>query len=325
MGVTVEELLNVQNLEVHFPIKQGILSRATSYVHAVDGVSFTLHTGEILGIVGESGCGKTTTGFAIIRLVEPTGGKVFFQGQDLAGMTDAQMKPLRQKLQIIFQDPYSSLNPRMTLARTLAEPMNIHGRYQGSEQKDRIAHLLEIVGLKPEHQTRYPHQFSGGQRQRIGIARALCLDPEVIIGDEPVSALDVSIQAQIINLLLDLQEQFHLSYIIISHDLSIVEHLCDRILVMYLGKLVEIASYHDLYSNPKHPYTQALLSAIPSPNPRASKKRMILKGEIPSPINPPTGCRFHPRCPRRMDACAHVEPQLREHGQQHFVACHLYE
>jgi len=319
----VEELLNVQNLEVHFPIKKGILARTASYVHAVDDVSFTLHKGEIIGIVGESGCGKTTTGFAIIRLVEPTGGKVIFQGQDLAGMTDAQMKPLRQKLQIIFQDPYSSLNPRMTLARTLAEPMNIHGRYQGAEQKDRIAPLLEIVGLKPEHQTRYPQQFSGGQRQRIGIARALCLDPEVIIGDEPVSALDVSIQAQIINLLLDLQAQFHLSYIIISHDLSIVEHLCDRILVMYLGKLVEIASYHDLYSNPKHPYTQALLSAIPSPNPKAEKKRMILRGEIPSPINPPTGCRFHPRCPRRMDVCAQVAPQLREHGQQHFVACHL--
>lgn len=321
----MEELLNVQNLEVHFPIKQGILARTTSYVHAVDGVSFTLHRGEIIGIVGESGCGKTTTGFAIIRLVEPTGGKVLFQGEDLAGMTDAQMKPLRQKLQIIFQDPYSSLNPRMTLARILAEPMNIHGRYQGAEQKDRIAHLLEIVGLKPEHQTRYPHQFSGGQRQRIGIARALCLDPEVIIGDEPVSALDVSIQAQIINLLLDLQAQFHLSYIIISHDLSIVEHLCDRILVMYLGKLVEIASYHDLYSNPKHPYTQALLSAIPSPNPRAEKKRTILTGEIPSPIHPPAGCRFHPRCPRRMDQCNQVEPQLHEHGQGHIVACHLYE
>ncbi len=321
----MEELLNVQNLEVHFPIKQGILARTTSYVHAVDGVSFTLHRGEIIGIVGESGCGKTTTGFAIIRLVEPTGGKVLFQGEDLAGMTDAQMKPLRQKLQIIFQDPYSSLNPRMTLARILAEPMNIHGRYQGAEQKDRIAHLLEIVGLKPEHQTRYPHQFSGGQRQRIGIARALCLDPEVIIGDEPVSALDVSIQAQIINLLLDLQAQFHLSYIIISHDLSIVEHLCDRILVMYLGQLVEIASYHDLYSNPKHPYTQALLSAIPSPNPRAEKKRTILTGEIPSPIHPPAGCRFHPRCPRRMDQCNQVEPQLHEHGQGHIVACHLYE
>lgn len=321
----MEELLNVQNLEVHFPIKQGILARTTSYVHAVDGVSFTLHRGEILGIVGESGCGKTTTGFAIIRLVEPTGGKVLFQGDDLAGMTDAQMKPLRQKLQIIFQDPYSSLNPRMTLARILAEPMNIHGRYQGAEQKERIAHLLEIVGLKPEHQTRYPHQFSGGQRQRIGIARALCLDPEVIIGDEPVSALDVSIQAQIINLLLDLQAQFHLSYIIISHDLSIVEHLCDRILVMYLGKLVEIASYHDLYSNPKHPYTQALLSAIPSPNPKTEKKRMILTGEIPSPIHPPAGCRFHPRCPRRMDQCNQVEPQLHEHGQGHIVACHLYE
>ncbi|MDY0096319.1 MAG: dipeptide ABC transporter ATP-binding protein [Candidatus Vecturithrix sp.] len=324
-GAIVEELLNVQNLEVHFPIKQGILARTTSYVHAVDGVSFTLHRGEILGIVGESGCGKTTTGFAIIRLVEPTGGKVLFQGDDLAGMTDAQMKPLRQKLQIIFQDPYSSLNPRMTLARILAEPMNIHGRYQGAEQKERIAHLLEIVGLKPEHQTRYPHQFSGGQRQRIGIARALCLDPEVIIGDEPVSALDVSIQAQIINLLLDLQAQFHLSYIIISHDLSIVEHLCDRILVMYLGKLVEIASYHDLYSNPKHPYTQALLSAIPSPNPKTEKKRMILTGEIPSPIHPPAGCRFHPRCPRRMDQCNQVEPQLHEHGQGHIVACHLYE
>lgn len=321
----METLLNVQNLQVHFPIKKGILSRTASYVYAVDGVSFTLKKGEILGIVGESGCGKTTTGFAILRLVEPTGGRVLFQGQNLAGMTDAQMKPLRQKMQIIFQDPYSSLNPRMTLARTLAEPMNIYGRYQGVEQRERIAHLLEIVGLKPEHQTRYPHQFSGGQRQRIGIARALCLDPEVIIGDEPVSALDVSIQAQIINLLLDLQEKLSLSYIIISHDLSVVEHLCDRIIVMYLGKFVEIASYHDLYSSPKHPYTQALLSAIPVPDPKAVRNRMILEGEVPSPINPPTGCRFHPRCPHRMDQCSQSEPPLREHGQHQFVACYLYE
>ncbi|MBD3305686.1 ATP-binding cassette domain-containing protein, partial [candidate division KSB3 bacterium] len=292
----MQELLTVEDLQVHFPITKGILSRTVGYVYAVDGVSFTLNQGEIVGIVGESGCGKTTTGLSILRLVEPTGGKVMFQGTDVAQIADASLKAFRQKMQVIFQDPYSSLNPRMTLRRILAEPMKIHGIYQGSENAERITYLLESVGLKPEQMNRYPHQFSGGQRQRIGIARALCLDPQVIIGDEPVSALDVSIQAQIINLLLDLQQKFDLSYIIITHDLSVVEHLCDRIIVMYLGKFVEIASYHDLYTNPKHPYTQALLSAIPMPDPKVSRKRIILTGEVPSPINPPSGCRFHPRC-----------------------------
>ena len=317
----MEALLTVDDLKVHFPIKKGLFSRTVGYVYAVDGVSLTLRKGETIGLVGESGCGKTTTGMAILRLIEPTAGKVTLQGMDVSRMTKSQLSTMRKKIQIIFQDPYSSLNPRMTVNQILSDPMEIHGVYQGRERKDRIAYLLEKVGLSPEQGRRYPHEFSGGQRQRIGIARALALNPQVIIGDEPVSALDVSIQAQIINLLIDLQEEFQLSYIIIAHDLAVVEYICDRIAVMYLGKIVETASYRDLYISPKHPYTQALLSAVPVPDPRAVKDRAILKGDVPSPINPPSGCYFHPRCAHRIEGCDQGEPALKDIGGNHYVAC----
>jgi oligopeptide/dipeptide ABC transporter ATP-binding protein len=320
----VEELLSVDNLKVHFPIKKGLLSRTVGYVYAVDGVSFALGKGETIGLVGESGCGKTTTGFAILRLIEPTAGRVTFQGMGLSHMSKSQLRSLKREMQIIFQDPYSSLNPRMTVNQIIGDPMEIHGVYKGPERKDRIAYLLEKVGLTPEQGRRYPHEFSGGQRQRIGIARALALNPQLIIGDEPVSALDVSIQAQIINLLIDLQEEFGLSYIIIAHDLAVVEYICDRVVVMYLGKIVEMASYRDLYNDPKHPYTQALLSAIPVPDPKAVKEKAILKGDVPSPINPPSGCYFHPRCAYRMEGCNQDEPALKDIGGDHRVACYLY-
>ena len=320
----MEPLLTVNDLKVHFPITKGILSKTAGYVYAVDGVSFELGAGQTLGIVGESGCGKTTTGLAILHLIEPTDGQVIFQGKNISQNTKAERLKLRREMQIIFQDPYSSLNPRMTLNRTLSDPMKIHGLYHGSERQDRVAYLLEKVGLTPEQGRRYPHEFSGGQRQRIGVARALALNPQVIIGDEPVSALDVSIQAQIINLLIDLQDEFNLSYIIISHDLAVVEYICDRIAVMYLGKIVEMADYRQVYTNPKHPYTQALLSAVPVPDLNAKSKRIILGGDVPSPINPPSGCRFHPRCPECMDICAHEEPQLKNLGQDRWVACHLH-
>jgi oligopeptide/dipeptide ABC transporter ATP-binding protein len=292
----MEELLSVSDLKVHFPIKKGVFSRIIGYVYAVDGISLALKKGETVGLVGESGCGKTTTGMAILRLIEPTSGKVTFDGMDVSGMTKSQLQSLRRQMQIIFQDPYSSLNPRMTVNQIIGDPMDIHGVYQGQEREDRIAYLLEKVGLTPEQGRRYPHEFSGGQRQRIGIARALALNPQLIIGDEPVSALDVSIQAQIINLLIELQGEFGLSYIIIAHDLAVVEHLCDRIAVMYLGKIVEMASYRHLYTDAKHPYTQALLSAVPVPDPRKARGKTILMGDVPSPINPPPGCHF-PRLP----------------------------
>jgi oligopeptide/dipeptide ABC transporter ATP-binding protein len=319
----MEELLSVSDLKVYFPIKKGIFSRIVGYVYAVDGISLTLRKGETIGLVGESGCGKTTTGMAILRLIEPTSGKVVFEGMDVSQMTKSQLRSLRRQMQIIFQDPYSSLNPRMTVNQIIGDPMDIHGTYQGREREERIAYLLGKVGLTPEQGRRYPHEFSGGQRQRIGIARALALNPQLVIGDEPVSALDVSIQAQIINLLIDLQGEFGLSYIIIAHDLAVVEHLCDRIAVMYLGKIVEMAYYRDLYMDAKHPYTQALLSAVPVPDPRKARGKHILKGDVPSPINPPPGCHFHPRCPYRMEPCDRDEPILKDIGGHHYVACYL--
>ncbi len=320
----METLLDVEDLKVHFPIRRGVLSRTVGYVYAVDGVSLTLTPGETLGIVGESGCGKTTAGLAILRLIEPSSGRVTYNGEDLSQVGKARMRELRKELQVIFQDPYSSLNPRMTVRQILSDPMDVHGLYTGSQREARVSFLLERVGLSADAAGRYVHEFSGGQRQRIGIARALTLDPRVIIGDEPVSALDVSIQAQIINLLMDLQKDFELSYIIIAHDLAVVEHICDKIVVMYLGKVVESGAYADLYTDPKHPYTQALLSAVPVPDPERKRRRIVLKGDVPSPINPPTGCRFHPRCPRRMDECDHMEPEFKECDPGRKVACHLY-
>lgn len=318
-----ERLLEVQNLKKYFPIRSGIFHRTIGHVRAVDGVSFFLNRGESLGLVGESGCGKSTTARAILRLIEPTEGMIMFEDRNVCQLTNKELRYLRRDMQIVFQDPYASLDPRRSVGQTIGEPLDIFAvSWNKTEKEERIAYLLEKVGLEPEHAWRYPHEFSGGQRQRIGIARALALNPKLIIGDEPVSALDVSIQAQIINLLEDIQEEFGLSYIIIAHDLAVVEHICDRIAVMYLGRIVESASDIELYTNPKHPYTQALLSAVPEPDPDFKKKRIILAGDVPSPIAPPPGCHFHTRCSVREEICATRVPPLVDIGGNHYVACH---
>jgi oligopeptide transport system ATP-binding protein len=320
-----QPLLEVKDLKKYFPIKGGIFSKTIGHVQAVDGISFSLFPGETVGLVGESGCGKSTAARAILRLIEPSAGEVVFEGQDILQLGKKPMRSLRRQMQIIFQDPYASLNPRMTVASIVGEPLEIHKIAKGREKEEKVANILEKVGLRPEHMRRYPHEFSGGQRQRIGIARALALNPKLIIGDEPVSALDVSIQAQVINLLEDLQQEFNLTYLIIAHDLSVVEHISDRVAVMYLGKIVEMSTDRELYQNPSHPYTEALLSAVPRPDPTIKKQRIILPGDVPSPINPPSGCRFHTRCLYAKADCKTVEPQLQDIGGGHYVACHYWQ
>jgi oligopeptide transport system ATP-binding protein len=322
-----ETLLEVRNLVMHFPLTQGIIfQRRVGAVQAVDGISFTVRRGETLGLVGESGCGKSTTGRAILQLYKPTAGEVLFNGIDLTTLSAGDMRRQRKYLQMIFQDPYASLNPRMTVGSIIAEPMQIHNLVPKAERLQRVQELLETVGLNPYFANRYPHEFSGGQRQRIGIARALAANPQFIVADEPVSALDVSIQAQIINLLEDLQDRFDLTFLFIAHDLSVVRHISDRVAVMYLGKIVELADRDELYREPLHPYTKALLSAVPIPDPKVEKKRerIILTGDVPSPINPPSGCHFHTRCPYVMDICKRVEPRFADASNRHYVACHLF-
>jgi len=325
--MTTETLLRVDNLVKHFPIYQGVIRRQVGAVHAVDGVSFDIYKGETLGLVGESGCGKSTTGRTILRLYKPTDGHVYYDGTDLASLSEREMRQMRRKLQIIFQDPYASLNPRMTVADIVGEPLVVHKVASGKEVQERVQELLKLVGLNPAFADRYPHEFSGGQRQRIGVARALALQPDLIICDEPVSALDVSIQAQVINLLEDLQEQFGLTYLFIAHDLSVVRHISDRVAVMYLGVIMEMAERNELYDHPLHPYSQALLSAVPIPDPVAEERRqrVILEGDVPSPVNPPSGCRFRTRCPIAEAICTEQKPEWREVKPGHFVACHLVE
>lgn len=330
-AVSDKMLLEVKDLKKHFPIKRGFFtSRTVGYVKAVDGVSFYIREGETLGLVGESGCGKTTTGRLILRAYDPTAGDIWFTDRNLGRVNipildKQQLKQLRQNMQLIFQDPYSSLNPRMTLLEIVGEPLYVNKVAQGSEMKDQVAELLRVVGLRPEYMSRYPHAFSGGQRQRIGVARALALNPQLVVCDEPVSALDVSVQAQILNLLQDLQQKFGLTYLFISHDLSVVEHISDRVAVMYVGKLVESATTTELFINPRHPYTEALLSAVPKPDPRIRTEPIVLPGEVADPANPPSGCYFHPRCQYQKDYCATEEPALREIAPEHFVSCHRAE
>jgi oligopeptide transport system ATP-binding protein len=317
-------LIDARNIVKHYPILGGVLMKQTGSVRAVDGVSLTIGEGETVGLVGESGCGKTTFGRAILRLEEPTAGEIFFQGQNILGCSRNEMQALRREMQIIFQDPFSSLNPRKNVGQIIGEPLLVHGVKSRRQRDQRVLELLEVVGLRKEHMRRYPHQFSGGQRQRIGVARALALKPKLVVCDEAVSALDVSIQAQVINLLKDLQQDFGLTYLFISHDLSVVEHVSDRVAVMYLGKIVEIAPSKGLYLEPLHPYTQALLSAVPIPDPSLQRPgRIILKGDVPSPIDPPSGCRFHPRCRYAEGICSEAEPELREIRPQHWAACHF--
>ena len=317
-----EILLDVKNLEKYFPIKKGIFSKTIGYVKAVDDVTFSINKGETLGLVGESGCGKTTVGRSILRLIEPTAGSVFFEGKDITKMGGQELKSIRKEMQIIFQDPYSSLNPRITVGSMLMEILKFHEIAEGEAAEKRVEEILETVGLRKIHARRYPHEFSGGQRQRIGVARALAVEPKFIVCDEPVSALDVSIQSQIINLLMDLQAEMNFTYLFISHDLSVVEHISDRVSIMYLGKIVEVAGCEEVYYSPKHPYTEALLSAVPVPDPTRKSKRILLSGDVPSPANAPSGCHFHPRCPKVFEDCSTVCPELA--GGEHQVRCLLY-
>lgn len=315
-------LLRVENITKQFPIYGGLFSKQVAAVKAVQDISFEINKGETLGLVGESGCGKSTLGRSLIRLIEPSSGKIFFKNKEITHVNGTELRELRKKMQIIFQDPYASLNPRMTIGSILEEPLIIHNLFNSAkDRQDRVRELINLVGLRPEHLTRYPHEFSGGQRQRVGIARALAVNPELIICDEPVSALDVSIQAQVINLLMELQQKLGLTYIFIAHDLKVVEHVSHRVAVMYLGKIVELATADELYKNPQHPYTRALLSAIPIPDPKPRPERIILTGDVPSPLNPPTGCQFHPRCPLADANCAKQSPVLESKGPQHFVSC----
>ncbi len=320
-----EALLQVEDLKMHFPIYRGVFQRQVGAVHAVDGVSFDVKRGETLGLVGESGCGKSTTGRTILQLYKPTAGSVHFDGVDLVSLKNEDMRKTRRKLQMIFQDPYASLNPRMTVEQIVGEPLMVHNVATGKEIEERVKHLLELVGLNPSFASRYPHEFSGGQRQRVGVARALALQPSFIICDEPISALDVSIQAQVVNLLEELQEQFNLTYLFIAHDLSMVRHISKRVAVMYLGVIVELTDRDELYKSPLHPYTQALLSAVPIPDPAmdSQRQRIILEGDVPSPVNPPSGCRFRTRCPIADKICAESRPEFREVKSGHFVACHM--
>jgi oligopeptide/dipeptide ABC transporter ATP-binding protein len=319
-------LLEVHGLKKHFPIHKGVFSRVSGYVYAVDGVSFHIDRGETLGLVGESGCGKSTVGRTLLKLLEPTEGKILVNGEDITALDAAQMLPYRRQMQMIYQDPYASLNPRMSAGEIVGEPLIIHRVAAPKERRERVAHLFDRVGLRPELVNAFPHEFSGGQRQRIGIARALALNPELIVGDEPVSALDVSIQAQIINLLMDLQDEFKLSYLFVAHDLAVVEHISNRVAVMYLGRIVETTDKTSLFEMPLHPYTEALLSAVPIPKASArTRKRVILTGDVPSPINPPSGCHFHARCLYAMARCRHEVPALREVKPRHWAACHLHD
>lgn len=318
-------LLEVKNLVKHYPVRKGVFGRVTGQVHAVDDVSFSIAEGETLGLVGESGCGKSTTGKAVLKLVEPTSGSIDWRGRRIDQLSAANMRPFRRELQAVFQDPYSSLNPRMRAQDIVGEPIRNFENASNAEIRERVAALFDKVGLRADQMIKYPYEFSGGQRQRLGIARALALKPKLIVCDEPVSALDVSVQAQVINLLMDLQDEMQLSYLFVAHDLAVVEHISHRVAVMYLGKIVELTDKRSLFARPQHPYTEALLSAVPTPDPRAQKKRIILGGDVPSPINPPAGCRFHTRCPYAVERCRAEEPAMKEVRPGHFVACHLRE